>query len=640
MNKSTFESLPNEILLIIFRYLSSFQLCQAFLHVKNSRIEHLLTSIRHSLDISSMHYDQLYQFLSNINNDTTKRFTTLIDTLVLRGASTACLMLLNYLEKSSNDNQLFITMILPSIKQLVIFNAENYSYLSIEPLLTPLAFHKNTLQRLHLVFDRPTSYFSILSWLISSRISIHTTILEVEKGYEFYSNDLLRDLNMKKLCWSDTIELSLSIQHSNEIMFLFRKGALPSIEHLNITNEEAYSILPEHINKPISSISFDKSQFNEIVDGTRLKSLFLRYIFLNDLIILMNSLTMPLLEKFILIDLYDHTLDHLSRFQQVCDSQHLPSLKNLYFSFCFPKEIEEAWRISPFSSNGEWPFDNVDHYEDDPLFFDDDGVSFVKRSQFIIYTRPINILLEHKRTLHNHRFATHASMPIITNRRRSLQLTCNEMDNPDQLLKTLQIVGSSHVNKLELIYRDDLINVPMISNYPSSCRLSFNHLRSMTFKSKTERIKEAERVYIVKQILDSSPNLSHIETEWNGFRHCSQRYSNLQHVHLLLERLCRQAKEPFDIDRLNQLAPNLCCLEISGGYLIFNENLSQFIFKIIRRFDQLVYLTLIKNDLYRSKPGTKIFFKERLIEIDNGRLFHSKDIQITFPQLDRLYIWI
>ncbi|CAF4771563.1 unnamed protein product [Rotaria magnacalcarata] len=129
-----------------------------------------------------MHYDQLYQFLSNINNDTTKRFTTLIDTLVLRGASTACLMLLNYLEKSSNDNQLFVTMILPSIKQLVIFNAENYSYLSIEPLLTPLAFHKNTLQRLHLVFDRPTSYFSILSWLISSRISIYTIKLEVEKG--------------------------------------------------------------------------------------------------------------------------------------------------------------------------------------------------------------------------------------------------------------------------------------------------------------------------------------------------------------------------------------------------------------------------------------------------------------------------
>ncbi|CAF1088095.1 unnamed protein product [Rotaria sp. Silwood1] len=414
---------------------------------------------------------------------------------------------------------------------------------------------------------------------------------------------------MKRLCWPNTIELSLSIRYSNEIMFFLRKGALPSIEHLNITNEGMCIILPEHKNKSISNISFDKNQLHEIVDGTRLKSLFLRYIYLNDLIILMNSLTMSLLEKFILIDLYDH-------------------------------KIEEAWRISPFSSNGEWPFDNIDYYVDDTLFLDDDGVSFVKRSQFIIYTRPINILLEHKRTLHNHRFARHAYMPIITNRRRSLQLTCNEMDNPDQLVKTLQIVGSSHVNKLELIYRDDLVNVPMISNYPSSCYLLLNHLRSMTFKSKTDRIKEAERVYIVKQILDSSPNLSHVEIEWNDFRHCSQRYSNLQHVHLLLDRLCRQAKEPFDINRLNELAPNLCCLEISRACLIFNENLLQFIFKIIHRFDQLVYLTLNKKDFHKSKDANKIIFKERLIEIDNGRLFHSKDIQIRFPHLDRLYIWI
>ncbi|CAF3460204.1 unnamed protein product, partial [Rotaria sp. Silwood2] len=102
----------------------------------------------------------------------------------------------------------------------------------------------------------------------------------------------------------------------------------------------------------------------------------------------------------------------------------------------------------------------------------------------------------------------------------------------------------------------------------------------------------------------------------------------------------RHAKEPFDIDRLNELAPNLCCLEISGAYLIFNENLLQFIFKIIHRFDQLVCLTLNKNDLYKSKDAKKILFKERLIEIDNGRLFHSKDIQIRFPQLDKLYIWI
>jgi hypothetical protein len=183
MNKSTIESFPNEILLMIFRYLSSFDLCQAFLYVKNTRIEHLLMSMHHSLDVSSMHYDQLYQFINNINNDTTKRFTALIDTLVLRGTPAACLMLIDYMEKSLNDNQLFVQMIFPSIKQLVILNAENYLYEMIKPLLTSLAFRNNILQRLHLVFDRPTSaYFSILSGLISSRISIRTIALEVEKG--------------------------------------------------------------------------------------------------------------------------------------------------------------------------------------------------------------------------------------------------------------------------------------------------------------------------------------------------------------------------------------------------------------------------------------------------------------------------
>jgi hypothetical protein len=66
-------------------------------------------------------------------------------------------------------------------------------------------------------------------------------------GYEFYSNDLLADLKLKRLCWPNTIELSLSIKHSSEIIYFFQNGALPSIEHLNITNEEMYNILPESL---------------------------------------------------------------------------------------------------------------------------------------------------------------------------------------------------------------------------------------------------------------------------------------------------------------------------------------------------------------------------------------------------------
>jgi hypothetical protein len=182
--KSTLESLPNELLLIIFGYLSSFDLCRAFLNVRNARIERLLTSIRHSLDVSSMYYNQLRQFLSSSNDDTTNRFTALIDTVVLRDSS-ACMMLLNYWKKTLNDTE-SMNVWLPSINQLLILNPDCYEYILVQPLLIPLLFHHNTFQRLHLVFERPTYTYSLfLSDLVSHRISVHTMILEVEKGMAY-----------------------------------------------------------------------------------------------------------------------------------------------------------------------------------------------------------------------------------------------------------------------------------------------------------------------------------------------------------------------------------------------------------------------------------------------------------------------
>jgi hypothetical protein len=181
MKKSTFESLPNELLLIIFGYLSSFDLCQAFLDLKNARIEHLLTSIHHSLDVSSMHYDQLCQFLGNISNDTAKRFTALIDTLVFRD-SLGCSKLFYHWEKTVHATELF-NMPFSSIKKLLILDAKYYQYRLIQSLLTSLVLHNNTLQYLHIIFERPANtYLSILSELISHRISVHTMVLEVEKG--------------------------------------------------------------------------------------------------------------------------------------------------------------------------------------------------------------------------------------------------------------------------------------------------------------------------------------------------------------------------------------------------------------------------------------------------------------------------
>jgi hypothetical protein len=53
----------------------------------------------------------------------------------------------------------------------------------------------------------------------------------------------------------------------------------------------------------------------------------------------------------------------------------------------------------------------------------------------------------------------------------------------------------------------------------------------MTFAFQSESIKRSQRAIIVQQILDASPNLSHLVVEWKDFRRCSQTYSNLKHVH-------------------------------------------------------------------------------------------------------------
>jgi hypothetical protein len=178
--KSTFESLPNELLLMIFSYLSSYDLCRVYLDVRNARIEHLLISMRHSLDVSSMHYGQLHQFLSNINNDITKRFIALIDTVILDDSS-ACMELVSYWKKTLNETELLTIPVL-TIKQLLVLNAEYYSYGLIQPLFT-LVHYSNTLRYLHLVFKTPSDkYSSMLSQLIRCRISVHSMVLEVEKG--------------------------------------------------------------------------------------------------------------------------------------------------------------------------------------------------------------------------------------------------------------------------------------------------------------------------------------------------------------------------------------------------------------------------------------------------------------------------
>ncbi|CAF1007388.1 unnamed protein product [Adineta steineri] len=180
MSKSNFESLPNELLLIIFSYLSSFDLCQTFLYINNIRIQSLLTSIRHLFNVDLMHYDQLHLWL-NSNQDHRNRFTNLIDTVVFNDTY-ACRTLLEYWEKTFNETDQS-NVFFASVKRIVVLQAEHYSYSLVRPILVPLVLAENKLQYLHLIFKEPAfGYAKILSDLIDYRVSVHTMILEVEQG--------------------------------------------------------------------------------------------------------------------------------------------------------------------------------------------------------------------------------------------------------------------------------------------------------------------------------------------------------------------------------------------------------------------------------------------------------------------------
>jgi hypothetical protein len=180
MNKSTFESLPNELFLIIFSYLSSFDLCQAFLYINNARIQCLLTLIPHSLNVNLMHYGQLHLWL-NSNDNHRNRFNSLIDTVVFNDSYASWKLFIYWGNTFKENYQL--NVLFPSIKHLVVFNAGYCSYYVIQPILIPLLFTNNTLQYLHLIFQEPTyRYSETLSELVRHRISVPTMILEVEQG--------------------------------------------------------------------------------------------------------------------------------------------------------------------------------------------------------------------------------------------------------------------------------------------------------------------------------------------------------------------------------------------------------------------------------------------------------------------------
>jgi hypothetical protein len=156
-------------------------------------------------------------------------------------------------------------------------------------------------------------------------------------------------------------------------------------------------------------------------------------------------------------------LVRLGQFQELCSSTKFPALKNLHFSLCFPQEIEHTWRISSFNCNRQWPFDNINSYIDECYMRDVNARQFIPKILFVIYNCPLNLLYRHKRSFHNHGFATHVSTPIRTIRRQFVQWTCDQHYEAKQFNKTLQIIASGHVKELHLTYLNERVSQKKIN---------------------------------------------------------------------------------------------------------------------------------------------------------------------------------
>ena len=181
MGRCTFEALPNELILLIFEYLPLLDLYQAFFHINNARLVQLFLSKRHPFVVGSLRCGQMCRLLDANNEVHLKCLTDLIDTLVLDDTLASSAFSDHISQRMDMTQPLHCR--LSSMTQLIIFKADHRCNRMIRSLLLPINLRNHSLQRVHLVFQRPTDkYTAILSTLVSNCISFHTMILEIENG--------------------------------------------------------------------------------------------------------------------------------------------------------------------------------------------------------------------------------------------------------------------------------------------------------------------------------------------------------------------------------------------------------------------------------------------------------------------------
>ena len=154
-------------------------------------------------------------------------------------------------------------------------------------------------------------------------------------------------------------------------------------------------------------------------------------------------------------------LDHVGRFEEICGSGRLPALKDLYFSFRFPPELENAWQSTAFGRSNKWPFDNIGCLTNECLVLDDYSPGRIPKSFLIVYKNPINVLLKYTRSLLNHSFANHAAHLHAVNQSHSIHWICGQVNEPDRIMKTFHTIRAGRSNAVCITFIRKRVRIPL-----------------------------------------------------------------------------------------------------------------------------------------------------------------------------------
>ena len=171
-------------------------------------------------------------------------------------------------------------------------------------------------------------------------------------------------------------------------------------------------------------------------------------------------------------------------------------------------------------------------------------------------------------------------------------------------------------------------------------RLSFDPREYSISTDRLESVDEYQRASIVRQVLDASPKVTHLVVEWCLLPDRSPIYSNLHSLHLILEYSTYKDRDPFDIDRLVQLAPGLRRLETSVGIQLPHQKLVIFILDIVTRFHQLVHLVINKVSCYPSTHIGKNVFLSLFVAACQQRGYDGSMMDMRFYGFDEIDIWL